>query len=401
MNLKTLFNVKVRCYFVFFLFFDFLHCYTFVIQIKMPVSDEELSETIRRFPVLFDKNAKGHRDKLIVKNAWEEVVKSCDLESIKEAQRLFTNLKKRFNKRRKESKGASGSGTQDLREARERFKDMEYLAWLEPFIKLRATKSNIKFKELLNNVESESDDDDSLSLCPTEDPESPCMVESNVPDSQLPLPLPTILPDFSPENDSESVKKSNAPKSKCKTKTSKTSEITGRQKWHQKKDDDLDSIQREFLSEARDALKKTKEPDNTQECSPNMNFGKYIVNELDQLPAKYQRKAKHEMVNILYSYQDKAEEENTQQLYNSAQFNPYLHRVPQTQPFLRRQHPNRVHEECHFDFGTPRINPQIPSTPRKTACYFNQTAVNSGPNETQPTQTAAFINESLLSSPMY
>lgn len=48
----------------------------------MSVSDEFLSETIRRFPVLYHKNAKGHRDKLIVRNAWEEVVKTCGLEDI-------------------------------------------------------------------------------------------------------------------------------------------------------------------------------------------------------------------------------------------------------------------------------------------------------------------------------
>lgn len=48
----------------------------------MSVSDEFLSETIRRFPVLYDKNAKEHRDKLILRNAWEKVVKTCDLEDI-------------------------------------------------------------------------------------------------------------------------------------------------------------------------------------------------------------------------------------------------------------------------------------------------------------------------------
>lgn len=53
-----------------------------------------------------------------------------------------------------------------------------------------------------------------------------------------------------------------------------------------------------------------------KESSPNVNFGKFIVSELDQLPVKYQRKAKHQIVIILYGFHDKAEDENTQSVFS-------------------------------------------------------------------------------------
>ena len=79
-------------------------------------------------------------------NAWAKVMEKCELESI--AKRLFKNVKKRFGKRRKLSKGQSGSGSKDVRDAKEKFQDMEYLAWLEPFVKLRSTKSDFDFKAM-------------------------------------------------------------------------------------------------------------------------------------------------------------------------------------------------------------------------------------------------------------
>ena len=81
------------------------------------------------------------------------------MENVNEAQRRFSNIKKRFNKRRKDSKGPSGSGSNDIREARDKFKDMDYLAWLEPYTKLRQTKSNLTFKALLEEKDFTSDED--------------------------------------------------------------------------------------------------------------------------------------------------------------------------------------------------------------------------------------------------
>ena len=56
--------------------------------------------------------------------------------------------KKKFNVRRKNSKGPSGSGAADMSAQQEDFKDMAYLSWLAPFVKLRQTKSNMNFKAM-------------------------------------------------------------------------------------------------------------------------------------------------------------------------------------------------------------------------------------------------------------
>ena len=41
---------------------------------------------------------KGHKDQKMVANAWQNVVKECELKDASTAQRIFENLKKRFNK---------------------------------------------------------------------------------------------------------------------------------------------------------------------------------------------------------------------------------------------------------------------------------------------------------------
>ena len=107
-------------------------------------SDEIFTEAIRRYPVLYDKYAKGYKDTSGQKmNAWEKVVAECCLADVASAQQLFENIKKKFNVRRKNSKGPSGSGAADMSAQQEDFKDMAYLSWLAPFVKLRQTKSRL------------------------------------------------------------------------------------------------------------------------------------------------------------------------------------------------------------------------------------------------------------------
>ena len=115
----------------------------------MSASDEMLSEAIRKYPVIYDKGKKGHKNKNMVDNAWKKVIEECGIEDVASAQRLFVNLKKRFNKRRRDlkKKGPSGTGSADLSEA----KEMEYLTWLEPYVILRATKTNCpNFKAMVS-----------------------------------------------------------------------------------------------------------------------------------------------------------------------------------------------------------------------------------------------------------
>ena len=106
------------------------------------MSEEILAETIRKYPVIYDKNKKLHKDKMVVENAWKKVVEEVGVESVDTAKRLFENLKKRFQRRRRKAKGSSGTSTESVAEAKERLKELAYLSWLEPFIIQRKTKSN-------------------------------------------------------------------------------------------------------------------------------------------------------------------------------------------------------------------------------------------------------------------
>ena len=60
------------------------------------------------------------------------------------AQKLFENLKKRYSKRRQAVLKASksGSGRSDVAIVNDQLKDYEFLAWINPFIKTRRSKSN-------------------------------------------------------------------------------------------------------------------------------------------------------------------------------------------------------------------------------------------------------------------
>ena len=73
--------------------------------------DERLAEAVRGYPVIYDKSHAGHKDNLQKENAWKLIVEECSIEDVKTAKRLFDNLKKRYNKRRKNLKEVDVSGT--------------------------------------------------------------------------------------------------------------------------------------------------------------------------------------------------------------------------------------------------------------------------------------------------
>ena len=68
----------------------------------------------------------------------------CDLEDENSAKKLFENLKKRFNKRRKAVKEVNVSGTSRVvvDSANQKLAELAYLSWLEPFVLLRNTTTN-------------------------------------------------------------------------------------------------------------------------------------------------------------------------------------------------------------------------------------------------------------------
>ena len=77
----------------------------------------------------------------MVENSWETVIDECGIEDVAMAQRLFANLKKRFNRRRKDNKesGRYGSSTNAVSDAKEKLKELAFLTWLEPYVRRKQT----------------------------------------------------------------------------------------------------------------------------------------------------------------------------------------------------------------------------------------------------------------------
>ena len=125
-----------------------------------------------------------------------------------------------------------------------------------------------------------------------------------------------------------SLKRPNSRGSTIKEKSSKISETTGRQKWHQK-GPTLEEAQINFFKSAENVFKKDEEPivttnkENKENVSSygNNHFAKFITAELDQLPKKIQRIARYEIANALYNVQNRADQhqENVQTRQRSNQ----------------------------------------------------------------------------------
>lgn len=80
------------------------------------------------------------------------------------AQKLFENIKKRYSKRRQAVLKASrsGSGRNDVETVENQLKDYEFMAWINPFIKTRKSKSNFESQENLieDELAEEQQEDD-------------------------------------------------------------------------------------------------------------------------------------------------------------------------------------------------------------------------------------------------
>ena len=62
----------------------------------MSSSEEILAECVRKFSVLYDKNKTDYKDKVIVNNAWKQVVEESDIELQRESKTPIQELEKTF-----------------------------------------------------------------------------------------------------------------------------------------------------------------------------------------------------------------------------------------------------------------------------------------------------------------
>ena len=96
--------------------------------------DEKLSEAVRKYTCLYDKNKKSYKDKNVTTRAWKKVAEECEIEGgLERAKTLFENLKRRFAKRRRKAKVPSGASYASVAEAKEHLQELHFLAWLAPY----------------------------------------------------------------------------------------------------------------------------------------------------------------------------------------------------------------------------------------------------------------------------
>ena len=79
------------------------------------------------------------------------------MEDRAEAKRIFKNVKKRFDKARNEATCASSGRPKKAVAKKKKLEEFSYLSWLQPYIKLQGTKTNLMPLEPLGNS-SEGDD---------------------------------------------------------------------------------------------------------------------------------------------------------------------------------------------------------------------------------------------------
>ena len=216
------------------------------------------------------------------------------------AQKLFENLKKRYSKRRQAVLKASksGSGRSDVATVNDQLKDYEFLAWINPFIKTRRSKSNFAPLEEASssNIGEGINDDDNEYVEEEEEEEveqdDRDSLFDNSPDlpkleNETNLPFNTDSTTFS-QSKLEKRKSVNhtTPPSRPKAKKASTKE--------NKKDELLSTMS---------LLMKQRIDKNASKNEEEDVFGGMISNELKKLPELLKVQAKHEINGVIFKYQ--------------------------------------------------------------------------------------------------
>ena len=106
---------------------------------------EQLSELVKMYPCLYNKQEQDFKKEEVKQRAWEEIAKELDLENGKVVEQLLNNFKKLISKRRTKLKevDVSSSVAGPINKSWEALEELNYLSWLSPFVKVRETKSNL------------------------------------------------------------------------------------------------------------------------------------------------------------------------------------------------------------------------------------------------------------------
>ena len=100
-------------------------------------NNEKLSELVKLYPCLYNKQESDFKKEDMKQRAWNEIAKELDLASGKEAEQLWNNLKKLLSKRRTKLKevDVSGASAAPVNKARKSLEELNYLSWLFPYVR--------------------------------------------------------------------------------------------------------------------------------------------------------------------------------------------------------------------------------------------------------------------------
>ena len=117
------------------------------------INNDELMETIRKYPAIYEKSTNDYHDNRKKKNAWNAVEKLLGTEP-GAAQKRYSTIRTRFSKYLKDLKLPSGSGNEIVLKPQ-----FEGLRWLISHIRPRPTKSNYA-SHAVCPVSDDDDDND-------------------------------------------------------------------------------------------------------------------------------------------------------------------------------------------------------------------------------------------------
>ena len=215
------------------------------------LQEEELSELIRSYPVIYDKREPSHKEKDVITNAWKAIAASCDfVNDEKTAESLFKNLKKRYQKKKAAVKRAdkSGTGSAEFEKAKKDFEPYAFLSWIDTYCATRSAKSNIIMKEDMGLASSGGEEID--------DEESP------------------------------------VPKKKMKMKNNKMKQ--------KEIDEEKDEEELKIIRDLHSTIKQSAE--DKKEESPDEVYGRYIASEVGRFNELEKTMLKHEIEGVLFKY---------------------------------------------------------------------------------------------------
>ena len=153
---------------------------------------ETLSEHVRKHPVIYDKKAKGYRDKDCKANTWKDIARELGI-TAQVAQAKWENLKKRLSAKRAEiyKKSKSGASSRQIAASHRKLEKDKVFYWILDTMPQRPnskSKSTPETRSVVGNQASSSSQPVASSSQITPDQPASQMITPDQPASQMITP---------------------------------------------------------------------------------------------------------------------------------------------------------------------------------------------------------------------